>query len=79
METMKGRRTNSRVAESGETIMFKMSKTKLHPGNFEDQWDAGVFLGFDMRSTESFIGTPAGVLRVPDIRRRAVHESWSQD
>ena len=61
MEMMKGRRTNSRVAEFGEIVMFKIPKTKLNPGKFEDQWDAGVYLGFDMRSTESLIGTPVGV------------------
>ena len=56
MEIMKGRRTNSRVAEFGETILFKIPKTSS-THNFEDQWDAGVYLGFDMRSTESLIGT----------------------
>ena len=79
LEMMKGRRTNSRVAEFGETIMFNIPKTKLNPGKFEDQWDAGVYLGFDMRSMESLIGTPVGVYRVTDIRRRALHERWSRD
>ena len=74
MEMMKGRRTNSQVAEFGEIVMFKIPKTKFNPGKFEDQWDAGVYLGFDMRSTESLIGTPVGVFRVTDIRRRALHE-----
>ena len=69
--------TNSRVAEFGETAMFKIPKTKFNPGKSEDQWDSGVFVGFDMRSTESLIGTPAGVFRVTDIRRQPLHERWS--
>ena len=68
MEIMKGRLANSRVAECGETILFNILKTKHNPGTFEDQWDAGVYLGFDMRSTESLIRTPVGVFRVADIR-----------
>ena len=48
MEMMKGRRTNSRVAEFGETIMFKILKTEFNPGKFEDRWHAGVYFGFDM-------------------------------
>ena len=77
LEMMKGRMTNSRVAEFGETVMFKIPKTKFNPGKFEDQWDSGVFVGFDMRSTESLIGTPAGVFRVTDIRRKPFHERLS--
>ena len=79
MEIMKGRHTNSRVAEFGDIVMFKVPKTKLNPGKFKDQWNAGVYLGFDMSSTESLIGTPVGVFRVTDNRRRALHERWSSD
>ena len=79
MEMMKGRRTNSTVAEFGEIVMFKIPKTKLNPGKFEDQWDTGVYIGFDIRSTESLIGMPVGVFRVTDIRRRSLHERWSSD
>ena len=48
MEIMKGRRTNPRVAEFGETILFNIPETKLNPGKFEDQWDAGEHLGFEI-------------------------------
>ena len=79
MEMMKGRQSTAGIAEFGETVMFKIPKTKINPGKFEDQWDSGLFVGFDMRSTESLIATPVGVFRVTDIRRRPLNERWSAD
>ena len=37
-------------------------KTKHMPGKFEDAWDEGVWLGFDMRSNENLIGTTQGLV-----------------
>ena len=49
--------SNARLAEFGEVIHFKIPNTKLTPGTFEDLWDKGLWLGFDMRSGEHLIGT----------------------
>ena len=79
LEMIKGHKTNARITEFGEVVLFKIPKTKLNPGKFEDQWDAGVYVGYDMRTMESLVGTPAGVFKVTDIRRRPLQERWSAD
>ena len=52
---------------------------KINPDNFEDQWDSGFFVGFDVQSTEGLIATPVRVFSVTDIRRRFLNELWSTD
>ena len=79
MTMMKGRQSHATIAEFGEHVLFKIPKTKLTPGKFEDQWDSGMYIGFDMRSTESLIATPVGVFRVTDIVRKPDDERWSAD
>ena len=78
-EMIRGRKTNAPIAAFGEVIMFKIPKTKLNLGKFEDYWDVGVDLGFDMRSLETLASTPAGVFRVHDIRRRSIAERRCPD
>ena len=51
-QLMKGRRSNAKLVEFGEVVHFKIPKTNLMPGKFEDQWDEGLWVGFDMRSCE---------------------------
>ena len=58
---IRGRKANAPIAAFGEVIMFKIPKTKLNPGKFEDYWETGIYLGFDMRSMETLVSTPAGV------------------
>ena len=79
LEMMRGRRTNSQITEFGEHILFKIPKTKLNPGKFEDQWTSGVDLGFDMRSMETLVGTASGVFKCTDFRRKPLQERWSAD
>ena len=79
LEMIKGRRSNAQITEFGEVILFKIPKTKLNPGKFEDQWDSGVYLGFDMRSMETLVGTPAGVFKCTDFKRKPVQERWSME
>ena len=74
---IKGRRTNAQLAEFAETVLFKIPKTRINPGKFDDQWADGIFISFDMRSMESLVATPAGVLRVTDVKRRPMDERWS--
>ena len=77
LELIKGRRVHAKLAEFGENVIFKIPTTRINPGKFDDQWDSGTFVGFDVRSMENFIATPAGVFRVNDIRRRPLQERWS--
>ena len=76
---IKGHKTNAKVTEFGESIIFKIPKTKLNPGKFEDRWDIGTYVGFEMRSMESLVATPAGVFKVSDFRRRPLQERWSAE
>ena len=55
----------------------KIPKTNLKPGKFEDRWDEGVWLGFDMRTGEYMIGTKVGVFRVATVRRKPIDARWS--
>ena len=48
-QVMKGRRSNTKMAEFGEIVHFKIPKTNFMPGKFEDLWDEGVWLGCDVR------------------------------
>ena len=79
LEIMKGRKSNVQITEFGEVVMFKIPKTKLTPGKFEAHWSSGVYMGFDMRTMESVLGTPSGVFKVSDVRRKPLQERWSAD
>ena len=76
-EMIRGQRPHSQLAEFGEIVMFRIPHTKLSPGKIEEQWDDGVYLGFDMRSCESLIGTSVGVFKVKDLKRKALDSRWS--
>lgn len=77
-QLMKGRRASAKIVEFGEPIQFKIPKTKLMPGHFEDRWDEGIYLGFDMRSGENLVGTGVGVFRAPTIMRKTLDQRWSE-
>ena len=76
---MKGRRTNAKLAEFGEIVHFRIPKTTLMPGKFEDLWSEGVWLGFDMRSGEYMIATPMGVFGVATVKRKPTDTRWSME
>ena len=56
---------------------FKIPNTKRMPGTFEDRWDEGLWLDFDMRSEENLIGTSIGVFKVATVQRKPIDERWS--
>ena len=78
-ELMKGRRSNALLAEFGEVVHFKIPKTQHMPGKFEDVWSEGLWLGFNMRSAEHFIGTDVGVFRVSTVKRKPEDARWSAE
>lgn len=77
-QLMKGRRASGKILEFRESIQFKIPKTKIMPGKFEDRWDEGIYLGFDMRSGENLVGTGVGVFRAPTIMRKTLDQRWSE-
>ena len=68
-----------KVTEFGENIMFRIPTTRVNPGKFDDRFESGIYLGFDIRSMESYVGTPSGVFKVHDVRRKPVQERWSAE
>ena len=79
LEMIKGRRTHMKITEFGEHVLFRIPTTRTNPGKFEDRYEAGIYLGFDVRSMESYVGTPSGVFKVNDVRRKPVQERWSTE
>ena len=77
MQKIKGRNPISKIAEFGEVVHFKIPKTQLTPGKFEDWWSDGLWLGFEMRTAEHLIGTNVGVFRVSSVMRKPEDERWS--
>ena len=66
------------IGEFGECVNFTQPKaTEL--GKYEDRWQDGTYLGFDMRSGEYIVGTDEGVFRSGAVRRRPIDERWSRD
>ena len=78
-QLMKGRKSNAKLAEFGEVVHFRIPKTPLMPKKFEDLWNEGVWLGFDMRTGEYMVGTAVGVFRVATVKRKPINERWSSD
>ncbi len=78
-QMMKGRRSTAKLVPFGECILFKIPKTQHKVGDFEDRWEAGVWVGFIMRSGEHLVATGKGVFRVSTVMRRPPGRRWSAD
>ena len=78
-QLMKGRKSNAKLAEFGEIVHFRIPKTPLMPGKFEDLLSEGVWLGFDMRIGKYMVGTATGVFRVATVKRKSLDARWSAD
>ena len=76
---IKGRRSNVKLLEFGEAVLFRIPETKNMPGKFEPRWEEGVYVGFHIRSGEDLISTEKGVFRVSTVRRRPANERWSKE
>ena len=78
-QEMKGRRTTAKLVPFGERVLFKIPKTKHMPGDFEDRWEAGIWLGFMMRSGEHLVGLSDGVYKCATVRRVVLEKRWSKE
>ena len=58
---MKGTKSSAKLANFAELVMFKIPKTQLRIGEFEDRSNEGVWLRFRMRSEKHLVATPVGV------------------
>ena len=77
MQRLKGRKVSTPLAEFGETILFKLPKVRTMPGDFENKFETGIWLGCTVRSGEHIVGTPRGVYKVSSIMRKAEDRRWS--
>ena len=77
-QMIKGRRSNVKLIEFGEAVLFRIPETKSMPGKFEARWEEGVYLGFNIRTGEDLISAEQGVFRVSTVRRRPAGERWSK-
>ena len=78
-QMIKGRRSNAKLIAFGEAVMFRVPHGKTKPGKFEEMWESGVYLGFDIRTGEDLVGTPDGVFRAATVRRKPLAERWSAE
>ena len=78
-QKMKGRRSNAKLVNFGEAVLFKIPHTQHMPGKFEDKWELGNWVGFVMRTGAHLVGTPKGVFRVSTVRRRPASDRWSSE
>ena len=67
------------MAEFAEVVHCMMPKTKDMPAKMETKWDAGLWLGCDVRTGEHMIGRDNGVFRVYNVCRKPEDSRWSVD
>ena len=48
-------------------------------GDFEDRWEAGIWVGFVVRTGEHLVATSKGVFKVSTVMRRSPGRRWSAE
>ncbi len=79
VQLMKGRKMNAKLLPLGEVVLFKIPKTQNPPGDFENRWERGVWVGFIIRTGEHLVATERGVFRVSTVMRRMADKRWSAE
>ena len=65
----RGHDAEATVAEFGEKIMYMTSKNRSKSGPKADaKFHDGIWLGLRMKSDESIIGTPNGVIKATTVK-----------
>ena len=77
-QRIKGYKGIMPVCEFAEVVHFRQQKANELPG-YEDRWQDGIWLGYDLRSGENLIGTPRGVFRTGAARRKPEDQRWSRE
>ena len=79
MQKLKGRRVNTEMLMFGEVVLFKLPKVPSMPGDFQDRFEMGVWLGCLVRSGEHIVGTKNGVYTVGHVTPRSEDKKWSRE
>ena len=75
----KGRDFHRYVAEFGECVWYLKSGS-AGTNKFDPRWYEGVWLGIRDETGEAIIGTPDGVVKCRDFRRKPVEEDrWNEE
>ena len=80
-ERLYRRRCTAVIAEFGESVHYREENNPDHKRRNQDDagWREGVWLGLTSKSNESYIGTPQGVIRTAEFKRRPDSEKWNFD
>ena len=76
----RGHDARAPVAEFGGKIMYMPSKnTSKSAPKVDPKFHDGIWLGLRMKSDESIIGTPNGVIKAKTVRRLPEDQRWSAE
>ena len=77
---IKGRRSGQALASFGESVHYMPLKCSGKTiAKFGDKLLPGVWLGLNLRTDESLIGTAEGVVKALTVRRRPADEAWQSE
>ena len=79
MQKIKGRKVNVPMIPFGEAVLFKLPKVPRMPGDFNDRFEIGVWVGCTVRSGEHLVATQGGVFKASSVLRRAQDKRWSSE
>ena len=77
LQRMKGRRSTGVLTNFGETVLFKVPKTNVDIGDFEDRFAEGIWVGLTVRSGEHVVANEHGTFRTGAIVRKPADVRWS--
>ena len=78
IERRHGRRCNIPSAPFAEVVWYRqIRKTKHQEHKLETEMRLGIWLGHARNANEVLIGTPHGVVRAYDVRRREEGAQWN--
>ena len=60
LQRMKGRKTHTPWVPFGESVLFKLPKVPRMPGDFQNRFEEGIWVGCTVRSGEHLIATERG-------------------
>ena len=79
LQRMKGRKTTGVLTNFGETVLFKMPRTRVTIGDFEDRFSEGTWVGLAVRSGEHVVANAHGTFRTGAIMRKPADARWSAE
>ena len=77
-QRIRGKRFDRELVEFGERVHFKRNRHTIGPvlNKWNSMWGTGIFLGVKADSSEFFIGTSDGILKIRTIKRMPPSQRW---